>query len=993
MYKSSSFRKPQPQQDSSNPRFSSQVKQLKEAFPTWSDFDLETLLVEVNGDVEVASLRIIEGHAEQWGNVTRKKDKKASTTASSHPKDASAGRERADFRGGRGGRAARGGPARGGARGGVSARPGGHQDLNGHRAKPSQSAEASKDASAPDAAPSVPANGETAEHEGEAASAWGSSTPATWGGDTAAINGTSSSHPAPAAAPASSTPAPAPAQAPTQAPAPTPAPAAKSGSTPATSKLSWAQIARKPQDKPAPPPAPVAAPPPAAPSAPAPAPAQAQASEPAPPADAAEATPASTGWEEPTTVQAPTWDDEPRASQPAEPAAPVAEEPKAAQPEPKVAVEAAPAPSAVSPPAQPQQPSPESPAALPSKPLTPAIQTRSTPVSHRTNAKFKTTDQPVVMPASFGSGIEKVGMQFGSLSLGGEDLDAHEPPAEQKPAPPAPEPVAAPAPPAQTQEPAAPVTSPPSQAPLASSTLFQTSQQQQQPPQQPQAPAQPPHIAAAAQSQQPTLPTSLTQPSLTTPSALPSTTSNAAISPYSQQSQAISQPSLASHQAQQPPAQSHHAYGQHGLPTHLEQIQSQQQQQQPTPASQPQPQQQPQPTAAQAQNLGGGPSSYFRQPEAPYFHAPTPPVGQNQDSPYGSFGQLGQQVQHQGQGSHLGNFGGADYGYGESQRQQQQNFYDSYSGPAGFGNRNVLGHDDLKGLPGSQQPHGGAPGLPPANAQNAQQHPPSSQASSQGQPNAGQGPQQSYPPPLPYYYPYPQSQYYGSPYNSGYTVPQPFVKYPTVFQGPPGPQSAPSPAAKQGPSAVQPQSPYGQSLYGQQHPSNTYDDLGYQHHSQHSVGQNVGVGSAGLPSSEYSKHQSLYGSGATQGMQGFMGLGQSSGPSSGPPLGQRAAGGSPEAAYKPYGGNVGVKDVGAGVGVGQGGVGQGPQGRGGVQQPGQGSFYTQRFAASQAGGPQGQQGQQPQGQGPQGHLGYPQGGSDGSTFYSYQPRQQQGYWQ
>ena len=126
-----------------------------------------------------------------------------------------------------------------------------------------------------------------------------------------------------------------------------------------------------------------------------------------------------------------------------------------------------------------------------------------------------------------------------------------------------------------------------------------------------------------------------------------------------------------------------------------------------------------------------------------------------------------------------------------------------------------------------------------------------------------------------------------------------------------------------------------------------------------------------------------------------MGLGQSSGPSSGPPgaLGQRAAAGSPENAYKPYGGNVGVKDVAGGVGVSQAGVGQGPQGGRGVQQPGQGSFYAQRFAASQGAVPQGQQGQQPQGQGPQGHLGYPQGGSDGSTFYSYQPRQQQGYWQ
>ncbi|EIW56556.1 uncharacterized protein TRAVEDRAFT_38481 [Trametes versicolor FP-101664 SS1] len=960
MYKSSNFRKAQPQQDSTSTRHGPQVKQLKEAFPAWTELDLESLLVEVNGDIELASMRIIEGHAEQWGNVTRKKDKKSSAPTSSYNKDSAAGGGRGDFRGGRGGRGARGGAVRGGARGGVSAR-GGHHDVNGHRAKPSQSAEAVKDATAVDAPVT---NGEAADVDGDATSAWNSSTPTTWGGDTTAVNG-ATSHPTPAPAPVAS------AHTPAQVPAPGPS-ANKAGVTPATSKLSWAQIARKPQEKPAPPPAPVAAPPPTAPSAPSPPAPQAQHHEPAPPVETPEAPTTSTGWEEPTTVQEPIWDDEPRAAQAVEPA-PVLEEAKPAQPEPTVVEEPAPVAS----PAVPQQLSPEIPAALPPKPQTPSIQARATPVSHRA-PKFKTTDQPVVMPASFGSGLERIGMQFGSLSLGGEDIDSHEPtPVEQKPAPPAaPEHVAAPAPP--PQEPAAPIASPPAQTPLTSGSLFQNSlpQQQQQQPQQLQQPAQPPHLAALPQ--QSTLTSSLTQPSL------PSSTSTSAISPYSQQSQAISQQSLASHQSQQPPAQSHHAYAQHGLGAHLEQ----QQQQQQHVAPQPQ-----QPQATQAQNLGGGPSSYFRQPEAPYFHAPTPPAGQSQDSPYGSFGQLNQQVQHQAQGSHLGNFGGADYGYGDSQR----NFYDSYSGPTGFANRSVLGHDDLKGLPGSQQPHA-APGLPPAGAQSSQQHPPSSQAGSQGQPTAGQGPQQGYPPPLPYYYPYPQNQYYGSPYSSGYTVPQPFVKYPTVFQGPPGPQSAPSPAAKQGPSAVQPQSPYGQGLYGQQqqHQPNTYDDLGYQHHAQHSVGQNVNVGS-GLPSSEYGKHQSLYGSGS-QGIQGFMGLGQSTGPSTGPPLGQRATGGSPEAAYKPYGGNVGgVKDVGAGVGVGVGqagvGVGQGPQGRGGVQQPGQGSFYAQRFAASQAGGPQGAQGQQPQGQGPQGHLGYPQGGSDGSTFYSYQPRQQQGYWQ
>lgn len=215
-----------------------------------------------------------------------------------------------------------------------------------------------------------------------------------------------------------------------------------------------------------------------------------------------------------------------------------------------------------------------------------------------------------------------------------------------------------------------------------------------------------------------------------------------------------------------------------------------------------------------------------------------------------------------------------------------------------------------------------------------------------------------------------------------------------MFQpGPPGPGSAPSPAGKQGPTSVPPQSnPYGQSVYGQQHPSAGYDDAGYQHHTQqhqHSHAQNA----ANLPSNEYGKHQQqLYG--AAQGMQGFMGLGQNPGPSSGPPIGQRTGGGSPEASYKPYAANN-VKDVGTGVGgvgIGQGGVGQAPQARAGAQQT-QGAFYgANRFGSGAAAGPQGQQGQQhqPQNQGPQ----YPQGASDGS-FYSYQPRQQQqqGYWQ
>jgi hypothetical protein len=56
--------------------------------------------------------------------------------------------------------------------------------------------------------------------------------------------------------------------------------------------------------------------------------------------------------------------------------------------------------------------------ASPPKPIAP----RPVTGAHRSSARYKTIDQPVVMPSSFGSGVEKIGMQFGSLSLGGESL-------------------------------------------------------------------------------------------------------------------------------------------------------------------------------------------------------------------------------------------------------------------------------------------------------------------------------------------------------------------------------------------------------------------------------------------------------------------------------------------------------------------------------------------------------------------------------------------
>lgn len=316
-------------------------------------------------------------------------------------------------------------------------------------------------------------------------------------------------------------------------------------------------------------------------------------------------------------------------------------------------------------------------------------------------------------------------------------------------------------------------------------------------------------------------------------------------------------------------------------------------------------------------------------------------------------------------------------------------------------------------MPGAQQTPTST-GLPPSSAQASQQHT-SSQGVGQPQPGAGQGPQQGYPPQhVPFFYPYPQNhQFYGTPYNTGYGVPQPaYMKYqPNVFQpaGPPGPGSAPSPATKQ-PGAnvgvnVQPQSnPYSQGLYQQ----GGYDDYqSHPHHTQHQQHQphqhshNLGLGQAGgVSGNEYGKQ--LYGGPG----QGFMGLGQG-GAGSGAASnasGPRVAG-SPETSYKSYAPKDGGLGVAAGRGsAGQQGQGQGqPQGQG--QQGGQGGpqgqgFYGgNRFGSSAGsagvgggiGGPQ-QTSHHQQG-GTQGHLGYPQGTNE-ANFYPYQqPRQQQQYWQ
>ena len=503
--------------------------------------------------------------------------------------------------------------------------------------------------------------------------------------------------------------------------------------------------------------------------------------------------------------------------------------------------------------------------------------------------------------------------------------------------------------------------------------MFQ--QQQQLPPSVPQ--PQPTQSSVPHHS----LPSSVSQPIASSQTAAHVTASP--LQPQTSAQQPIThnvvqqQPQHLSHLPQQlQQNQGVHSFNQHGLPLHLEPSQQTQ-------------------TPIQQQPLQSGThSAYFRGADAsantPYFHAPTPPVAQTQDNSYGSFGQLGTQNQHQ-QPPHLGAFGSNDYGYSDATRVGPssssdmivfnviQDFYNSYPQQQGFASRNPLGHEDVKGLSGGQPPS--ASTVPPSNAQGPTH---SSQGSNQPQTTGGQGPQQ-YPPPVPYYYPaaaYGQGQYYGSPYNSGY-VPQPFVKYPTMFQ-PPGPGSTANPATKQ---------PGGNAVVGVQPQTNPYSQLyqqgGYedyqahphhaQHHHQHSHSLGLSQGGVG----DYSKQ--LY-SGAGGNIQGFMGLGGQTGAGPTSNAGPRG-GSSPDTHYKPYT----SKDVGVAGGRSVPNQGQVPpqsqnQGPAGQGSQGQSFYPGNRFgsgvSSSGGSGPGG-----PQQSGPQGHLAYPQAVNEPS-YYGYQPRQQ-----
>jgi hypothetical protein len=165
------------------------------------------------------------------------------------------------------------------------------------------------------------------------------------------------------------------------------------------------------------------------------------------------------GWEEPTTGQAPpTWDEEPpltKVEMWAE--SDVVEDGESTGEsevdEPEVTKEPVLEVQSKEPESEPQVPVQTQP-----PPQQPPKMTRPAPVSHRSSAaaRYKNVDSPVVMPSTIfggagkgvgggalgfggvgaglggagvgvlgGLGVEKVGMQFGSLSIGGDSFDSN----------------------------------------------------------------------------------------------------------------------------------------------------------------------------------------------------------------------------------------------------------------------------------------------------------------------------------------------------------------------------------------------------------------------------------------------------------------------------------------------------------------------------------------------------------------------------------------
>ncbi|GJJ13955.1 hypothetical protein Clacol_008212 [Clathrus columnatus] len=962
-----------------NHKLQEKVSKLQELFSTWSSDDIQSVLAETAGDVELAAARISEGYAEQWGSVARKKDKKPqrshqSTVSYSSRPDRD--RQNNESRGSNRGR----GRGRGGGRGASRAPP---QSVHPHSkdylangtsvplsitAISSLTSESVSNTAAP-TAPTLSADKSITGGAGADMSV--SLIPFVHDNAHAKVL-----HPIPIG----------PTVAEQEVTITELASISKSQlsapKAPPTSKRSWAQIA-KPQEKlkssissslvgsqhP--------------PSATAPAVPPAVSEQPLTPSQPIEVT----TWEEPTTVPVlPTWEEEspstlPQPSQlslsensitmtittattsdgwistdtatsplppqdiweakpsmpPLPPSSPT-HEPTWVQGQSteevsntSVTTDASITPTSIAP-ATSITSVPVSTVSVPSKPSTPSV-AHARPLSvHRSNAKFS-KDQAVVISAFAGNiapHTEKLGMQFGSLNLNGDDtFDG-----------------------SITLDSETTIVLPPD-APKQDPVQSQQAQAAVQT--QPQEPVQPPtHV----QANQPvfTQSTSHQQP----PTSV--------VSMQAQQATQTSQPpvpvtSFSSHPAlthQQPQHhhQSQHTYGHQQQSIHFDG---------------PQPQG---PHGSGSQN-----NSYFR-PEPPFYHTPTPPQNAPPDHQSGypaAFSPVGMGAGIHGHSqnlggqnvTHLSGFGGipgAEYNYSEGQR----GFYDYV--PSGFGSR--VGHDEPgKGnlsLAQSNQPSS----VLTSNTSQAQNT--NGPQTSSTQPPTSQQNQQGYPPMQYFYPPYFQNTYHPPYPNASYS--QPYVpKFPVYTQGPVGPGSAP-PSGK---SLGGPYNPPGSQshLY---HGQGGFDDPGssYPHH-QSSTNLGAADFQKQTPHHHHQQPQQHYGGQPNQGLQSFLSMQQSAGAAqSVGPTAQSRSGASPESTYKPYGGTVGATDKPVGI------VQSGQQGRGATVQQGQqqgGSFYPGgRFGGSASTGPQ-HQGQQ---------QAYAQGAEQGQ-FYSYQPRQQhQGvYWQ
>ncbi|KAL4063967.1 hypothetical protein V8B97DRAFT_1432596 [Scleroderma yunnanense] len=239
------------------------------------------------------------------------------------------------------------------------------------------------------------------------------------------------------------------------------------------------------------------------------------------------------------------------------------------------------------------------------------------------------------------------------------------------------------------------------------------------------------------------------------------------------------------------------------------------------------------------------PAFVFRQANTPYFYTLAPPASGQENAIGAVDGQIEQQFPVQA--SHLGGFGGGNCGF------------DGQRSP-GFGDgRNVLSHDNVKGLPAFNQ-------LPSASVS------------------------------IPHYYPSLQNhQYYGFPYNPVYSTFLPFIKYPTMSHPPPAQRTG---EIKQGNVRRDHRD---RGLYSSQHQ--------YQHHAP-------GVGSL---AGEYNYLQ-LYGNQGIQGFMGGRGSNATSRPTLGQRMGG-ASSESAHKPYSQNFAAYGTPGVGVGTGYSRGGLG------------------------------------------------------------------------